>query len=55
MPSASSRTKKESFAQSLSEIEEENKIVITLELAERNRKVAKRKEEAGKPLYLKRV
>ncbi len=55
MPSTSTRTKKESFAQSLSEIEEENKIVITLELAERDPEVAKRKEEAGKPLYLKRV
>ncbi len=55
MPSASSRTKKESSAQSLTEIAEENKILITLDLAESDREAAKRKEEAGKPLYLKRV
>ncbi len=55
MPSTSTRTKKESSAQSLTEIAEENRIVITLELAERDCEVAKRKEEAGKPLYLKRV
>jgi hypothetical protein len=54
MPS-NSRTKTEVPLQLVRERSKAEPIVITIDAADPNEPIAKGKEEAGKPLYLKRV
>ena len=53
--SCTPKTKKALPTQSLSEVSKEDKVIITIDVAGSDRTIDKRKEEASKPLFLKRV
>jgi hypothetical protein len=53
--SCTPKTKKALPTQSLSEVSNEDKVIITIDVAGSDRTIDKRKEEASKPLFLKRV